>query len=45
MTRRLRRIHRWAWIVLAIALPLVIAIGLAGRKEAPPSRELPAESR
>jgi hypothetical protein len=29
--------------VIAIALPLVIALGLSERKEAAPSRELPAE--
>jgi len=41
VTRGLRRVHRWAWIVLAIALPLVLAIALGGRREAPPGQELP----
>lgn len=42
MTRGLRRRHRILFIVLACALPIAFAIGLAGRKPAPRERELPA---
>jgi hypothetical protein len=35
MIRRLRRLHRIAFLILAVALPLLLAVAIAGR----PARE------
>ena len=36
MTRPLRRAHRWIWTCLAIALPILFAIGLLARRPPTP---------
>ena len=45
MIRPLRRVHCRVFLVLAILLPLLLAIALAGRADTPVQHEWPFEGR
>jgi hypothetical protein len=41
MIQPLRRVHLWVFVVLAIALPLILLVGLTGRSKTVSSQVQP----
>jgi hypothetical protein len=42
VTSSLRRLHRLAWVLLAIVLPLILIAGLAARRPEPGANRITA---